>query len=116
MTKFRWVILFLLFFATSVNYLDRMVMGILAPDLQKAYNITDVDYARINSAFALSYAGGQLFCGRFLDLIGVNLVFALALVGGSIASISHAFARPAFVFGPPRGLLGVAESPIFPAS
>src|SRR3954470_22107448 len=116
MTKFRWVILFLLFFATSVNYLDRMVMGILAPDLQKLYNITDVDYGRINSAFALSYAGGQLVCGRILDLIGVKLGFALALVAWSGASILHAFARSALGFGLARGLLGVAESPNFPAS
>jgi ACS family hexuronate transporter-like MFS transporter len=116
MTKFRWVILFLLFFATSVNYLDRMVMGILAPDLQKLYNITDIDYGRINAAFALCYAGGQLVCGRILDVIGVKVGFALALVLWSVASISHAFARSALGFGLARGFLGVAESPNFPAS
>lgn len=116
MTKFRWVILFLLFFATSVNYLDRMVMGILAPDLQKLYSITDVEYGRINAAFALSYAGGQFVCGRILDLIGVKLGFALALVLWSMASISHAFARSALGFGLARGFLGIAESPNFPAS
>lgn len=115
-SRFRWVILGLVFFATTVNYLDRMVMGILAPDLQKLYSITDVQYGYIQGAFALSYAFGQLICGGLLDLIGVKLGFALALTGWSIASIAHAFARGPWGFGIARSLLGVAESPNFPAA
>ena len=114
-TRFRWVILFLLFFATTVNYLDRMVMGILATDLQKLFSITDIEYGKIQSAFALSYAFGQLICGRLLDIVGVKAGFAFALIAWSVASILHAFARTPLHFGLARGLLGVAESPNFPA-
>lgn len=115
-SRFRWVILGLVFFATTVNYLDRMVMGILAPDLQKLYHITDVEYGYIQSAFALSYAFGQLLAGNWLDRVGVRFGFALALLGWSLASIGHAIARGALGFGIMRGLLGVAESPNFPAA
>ena len=115
-SRFRWVILGLVFFATTVNYLDRMVMGILAPDLQKLYAITDVEYGKIQSAFALCYAFGQLASGGILDRIGVRLGFTLALVGWSAASMLHAVARSALGFGIMRGLLGIAESPNFPAA
>src|SRR5688572_2101829 len=115
-THFRWVILALVFFATTINYLDRMVMGILAPELQKLYAITDQQYGYIQSAFALSYAFGQLVCGRLLDVVGVKMGFALALAAWSIASIVHAFARGPVGFGFARAFLGVAESPNFPAA
>jgi ACS family hexuronate transporter-like MFS transporter len=114
-TRFRWVILFLLFFATTVNYLDRNVMGLLAPTLKSTYSISDVEYGRINSAFAACYAAGQLVAGAILDKIGVKLGFALALVGWSVASILHVFARSGLGFGMARGLLGLMESPNFPA-
>ena len=115
-SRFRWVVLGLVFFATTVNYLDRLVMGILAPDLQQRYQITDVQYGYIQAAFALAYAFGQMGAGRLLDRIGVRLGFALALLAWSLASIGHAFARSALGFGIVRGLLGAAESPNFPAA
>src|SRR5688572_32425124 len=102
-SHFRWVILFLIFFATTVNYLDRMVMGILAPDLQKLYGISDFAYGKIQSAFAICYAFGQLFCGCILDLIGVRAGFAIALVAWSAASMLHALARTPLGFGIARG-------------
>src|SRR3954463_4041838 len=86
-SRFRWVILGLVFFATTVNYLDRMVMGILAPDLQRLYSITDEQYGWIQSTFAMSYALGQLASGRFLDIIGVRLGYAFALAAWSLSSI-----------------------------
>src|ERR1051325_4507535 len=115
-THFRWVILGLLFFATTINYLDRMVMGILAPDLQKLYSITDVQYGWIQSAFALSYAFGQLVAGAILDVIGVRAGFALALIAWSAASMMHAFAHGPRSFQLVRAFLGIAESPNFPAA
>lgn len=115
-SRFRWVILGLVFFATTVNYLDRLVMGILAPDLQKLFSISDVQYGYIQSAFALSYAFGQLISGGVLDRIGVRIGFTLALLAWSGASIGHALARGAWSFGLMRGLLGFAESPNFPAA
>src|SRR5687767_3640633 len=83
-THFRWLILGLVFFGTTLNYLDRLVMGILAPDLQRQYHISDIQYGYIQSAFALSYAFGQLLSGRFLDTIGTRIGYATALTGWSI--------------------------------
>lgn len=114
-TNFRWVILGLLFFATTVNYLDRMVIGLLAPDLQAAYDISDKQYGKIQSAFALAYAAGQLVSGALLDLIGVRAGFAIALIAWSAASIGHAFAYSFQTFRLARTFLGIAESPNFPA-
>jgi ACS family hexuronate transporter-like MFS transporter len=115
-SNFRWVILGLLFFATTINYLDRNVMGILAKDLKELFLISDSQYGDIQSAFALAYACGQLVCGRLLDIIGVRAGFALALVLWCVASMSHALAGSAFGFKLARIFLGVAESPNFPAS
>lgn len=116
MTRVRWWILGLLFFGTSLNYLDRMVMGILAPDLQKQYLISDVQYSYIQSAFALSYAFGQMFSGRFLDGVGTRIGYATALFAWSLSSMFHAVVRGAWGFGIMRGLLGISESPAFPAA
>lgn len=115
-THFRWVILALFFFGTTVNYLDRMVMGILAPDLQKAYAITDAQYGYIQSAFALAYAFGQLGSGNMLDRVGIRVGYAVALAAWSVASILHVLARGPWSFGFMRALLGVSESPNFPAA
>jgi ACS family hexuronate transporter-like MFS transporter len=116
MTRARWWILGLLFFGTTLNYLDRMVMGILAPDLQRQYLISDVQYGYIQSAFAFFYAFGQVFSGRLLDLIGTRTGYALSLAAWSFASMSHAFARGFIGFRVVRALLGLAESPAFPTA
>src|SRR5665811_513822 len=79
MTHFRWVILFLVFFGSTINYVDRLVMGILAPDLQKLYSISDVQYGYIQSAFAFTYAIGQLISGGLLDWFGMRIGYAVSL-------------------------------------
>jgi ACS family hexuronate transporter-like MFS transporter len=116
MTRVRWVILGLVFLGTTLNYLDRLVMGILAPDLQVQYHISNVEYGYIQSTFALSYAFGQLIAGGLLDRFGTRIGYAVALASWSVASILHAFARSAVGFGVMRGLLGLSESPAFPAA
>src|SRR5690242_474833 len=116
MTRFRWVILFLVFLAATINILDRMVMGILAPDLQRIFQIDNVHYGYIQSTFAMSYAAGQLMSGGILDKFGTRVVFAIALTGWSMASMLHAAARGAGSFIAMRGILGVSESPAFPAA
>ena len=116
MTRVRWFILALLFFGTSLNYLDRQVMGILAPDLQLKYTISDTEYGYIQAAFAFCYAFGQLFSGRMLDAIGTRMGYALSLGAWSIAAMFHAVARGAWGFGIVRGFLGISESPAFPAA
>ncbi|MGA2499890.1 MAG: MFS transporter [Tepidisphaeraceae bacterium] len=116
MTHFRWVILGLLFLGTTVNYVDRLVMGILAPDLQARYQISNDSYGTINAAFTMCYAIGQLLSGRLLDRIGTRIGYGLALASWGISSLAHALARSTLGFGVVRGMLGLSESPNFPAS
>jgi len=96
MTRFRWVILTLVFLGTTLNYLDRLVMGILAPDLQSLYAISNQAYGNIQSAFAMSYAIGQLISGGLLDRFGTRLGYAVALAAWSASSMLHALARRSF--------------------
>src|SRR4051812_19811479 len=90
---FRWVILTLVFAAITINYIDRMVLGILADDLKAMFHISHQQYGVITSAFGLSYALGQAASGRWLDKIGTRVGYSIALLGWSIASMLHAFAR-----------------------
>jgi ACS family hexuronate transporter-like MFS transporter len=115
-THFRWIILLLVFLGSTINYVDRLVMGILAPDLQKRYAITDLQYGYIQSTFAFVYAIGQCISGGLLDRIGMRLGYAVSLTFWSLTSMAHALARGAMSFGFMRGLLGFAESPFYPGA
>jgi MFS transporter, ACS family, aldohexuronate transporter len=109
--KFRWVICGLLFFATTINYIDRQVIGILKPTLQQELGWTEVDYGDIVFAFQLAYAVGLLLAGRMMDRLGTKLGFTVAIVVWSIAAIAHA--EVAF-YGPAAaavlGLVGLSYS------
>lgn len=113
---YRWRICALLFFATTLNYLDRQVLGILAPDLQRTLHWSEVDYGNIVAAFKLAYAIGLLGMGRFLDLVGVRRGFAAGLTAWSFAGAAHALANTVGSFAIARGALGVAEAVNFPAA
>lgn len=115
-TRFRWTIVALLFFATTINYVDRQVLGILAPTLQKELGWTDVDYGAIASWFTLGYALGYLGIGRLLDRIGTRVGFAASVAVWSIAAMSHALVTSTAGFGAARLALGLGESGNFPAS
>ena len=114
--RYRWRIVALLFFATTINYLDRQVIGILAPDLQRIFTWSDVEYATIVSAFKIAYGIGLVTMGGLLDRIGTRKGFALSLTGWSIASAAHAFAGSVFGFAAARFALGFAEAANFPAA
>lgn len=114
--RYRWTIVTLLFFATTINYIDRQVLGILAPTLQTELGWTDVDYGAIVSWFTFAYALGYLGIGRLLDKIGTRLGFAISVTVWSIASMAHALASSATGFGAARFALGLGESGNFPAS
>ena len=96
--KFRWVICGLLFFATTINYIDRQVLGILAPDLQKEIGWSELDYGRIVIAFQASYAVMMLVWGKILDRIGTKLGLGIAVAWWSFAAMGTAFARSAMTF------------------
>ena len=114
--RVRWIICALLFFAATINYIDRQVLGILAPDLQKEIGWTELDYGRIVIAFQVAYAVMMLVWGRLLDKIGTKVGFAIAVVWWSLAAMGTALARSAAAFGAARFLLGVGEAANFPAS
>ncbi|MFL5486479.1 MAG: MFS transporter [Gemmatimonadaceae bacterium] len=115
-SSYRWTICALLFVATTINYVDRQVLGILAPTLQRDLHWSETDYGDIVSWFSFAYAFGFLVAGRVIDWIGVRRGLATAVVAWSIAAMGHAFARTAAGFSIARAALGVSESAIFPGS
>jgi ACS family hexuronate transporter-like MFS transporter len=116
MTSVRWRICALLFFATTINYMDRQVLGVLAPLLQTKIGWNEIQYGYIVGAFQAAYALGLLVVGNIIDRIGVRLGYALAIGLWSVAAISHSLARSALSFGFSRFFLGLGESGNFPAA
>src|SRR5687768_6723206 len=115
-SRYKWTICALLFVATTINYIDRQVLGILAPTLQRELAWSESDYGDIVSWFSFAYAFGFLVAGRVMDTIGVRRGLAAAVVAWSLAAIGHAFARTAAGFSIARAMLGIGESAIFPGS
>ena len=114
--KYRWTICALVFFATTVNYLDRQVLSLLKDRLEVQFNWSDSDYANIVSVFQFVYAISMLFAGRLIDWLGTKLGYALSLVVWSIGAMVHAFAKGTGGFMFARGVLGFGESGNFPAA
>ncbi len=115
--NYRWLILSLIFFATTINYLDRQVISLLKDDyLEKIFQWRESDYANIVIAFQLAYAIGMLGMGWFIDRIGTKLGYAISLAIWSLAAIGHAMARSTIGFMAARGILGLSEAGNFPAA
>jgi ACS family hexuronate transporter-like MFS transporter len=114
--RVRWGICALLFFATTINYVDRSVLGILAPTLRSEIGWTDGDYGRISAAFTLAYAIGFLFAGPLIDRVGTRVGYALYLIVWSMAAAAHALVATPLGFGAARFALGLGESGNFPAA
>ena len=114
--RFRWTICALLFFATTVNYADRQILGILAPTLQREIGWSEAQYGLIVTAFQGAYAIGLLGIGRFIDRVGTRLGYSLALAWWSIATMMHGLATSALGFGCARFLLGLGQAGNFPAA
>lgn len=113
--NYRWVICTLLFFATTINYIDRQVIGLLKPTLEAEFNWTEMDYGYIVMVFAAMYALGYVLFGTFIDKVGTKIGYAVSVSVWSLAAMLHAVARSALGFGLARGLLGLAEAGNFPA-
>jgi len=114
--KYRWTICSLIFFATTINYLDRAVISLLKSTLTAEMHWNDGDYANVEIAFKISYAIGLLLAGKFIDSIGTKKGYAWATGLWSISAVAHAFANSVFGFGVARAALGVTEAGNFPAA
>jgi len=120
--RYRWTICGLVFFATTVNYLDRNVLGLLKPTLsaQGVFGQDKADqelmYSYVVICFQIAYAVGMLIAGRVIDRVGTKRGYAVSLFGWSFAAIGHAFGHHTWSFGFWRGLLGLTEAGNFPAA
>jgi len=114
--NYRWIIVVLLFTATTINYLDRQIIGLLKPILEKEFVWTETDFARIVMAFTAAYAIGLLLFGWLIDKIGTKLGYSITIVFWSVAGMLHAVARSAFGFGVARVGLGLGEAGNYPAA
>lgn len=113
---YRWIICALLFFATTINYMDRQVISVLKPTLQEELGWSEIDYGNIVFCFQLAYAAGYLLGGRLMDRLGVRLGFSLAVTFWSAAAMAHGLVRSVVGFGIARLGLGLAEGGNFPGA
>jgi MFS transporter, ACS family, hexuronate transporter len=113
---YRWTICALLFAATTLNYVDRQVLGVLGPTLQRELHWTESQYGDVVSWFSLPYAIAFAFVGRWLDRVGVRRGLGAAVIVWSLAAAAHAFARTTAGFSVARAALGLTESANFPGS
>lgn len=111
----RWGIATMLFFVSALNYLDRQVLSVLAPTIQKELGLTDMDYSFITSAFLLSYTIMYAISGTIIDRLGTKKGFFWFVGGWSVANVLHGFAKTVMQFSIFRFFLGAAESANFPA-
>jgi MFS transporter, ACS family, hexuronate transporter len=120
--RHRWTICALVFAATTINYLDRNVLGLLKPVLSAAGVFgadkadQELNYSTVVICFQIAYAAGMLFAGKIIDKIGTKSGYAWSLIGWSVAAIGHAFGHHTWSFGFWRAALGVTEAGNFPAA
>ncbi|GAB3741092.1 MFS transporter [Spirosoma lituiforme] len=115
-SNYRWVIVALLFFATTINYLDRQVISLLKPILEKEFSWTESDYGNIVTVFTFFYGASTLLAGYIIDRIGTKLGYIGAILVWSLAAMGHALAGSTFGFMVARAFLGFGEAGNFPAS
>ena len=115
-SNYRWTVCALIFFATTINYLDRQVIGILKPLLESDLNIGEIQYANIVTIFQLFYGFSMLLAGRLIDKFGTKIGYGISVLLWSIAAMGHSLAKGVIGFGFWRALLGISESGNFPAA
>lgn len=112
----RWSICAMLFFATSINYMDRQVLGILAPLLQRTIGWSESQYGYIIGGFQVAYAVGMVLSGRLIDRIGTRIGYALVMGVWSLSAMAHSLVSTVLGFGIARFFLGLGEAGNFPAA
>jgi len=114
--RYRWVICALLFFATTINYVDRQVFGLLKTTLQGELGWNEIDYSNVAFAFTTAYAIGLVLVGRLMDWLGTRKGFSLAIIFWSLAAMGHGFVQSVMGFSAARFALGLGEAGNFPAA
>ncbi|HEY2842022.1 MAG TPA: MFS transporter [Bryobacteraceae bacterium] len=114
--SYRWRICALLFFATTINYIDRQVLGVLAPYLQPIIGWNEIQYGYIVAAFQGAYAIGLLAVGGLIDRLGTRIGYAIAISIWSLAAMSHSLVHSVLGFAAARFMLGLGEAGNFPAA
>jgi MFS transporter, ACS family, hexuronate transporter len=113
--RYRWMIVALLFFATTVNYIDRTMLGLLKTDLSKEFGWSEDDYGNIVTAFQAAYAFGFLLMGWLIDKLGPKIGYAIAITIWTVGHVAHGFSSSIAAFMASRVVLGVGEAGHFPA-
>lgn len=114
--RYRWTVCSLIFFATTINYMDRMVIGLLEPTLKAQFGWTDFDFGKINGIFQAFYAAGLLLFGAIIDRVGSKIGYALSIIGWSLSAMGHALATATGGFTVARSALGLSEGGNFPSA
>lgn len=114
--NYRWFVVVLLLTATTINYLDRQIIGLLKPVLEVEFSWTETDFARIVMAFTAAYAVGLLISGGLIDRVGTRVGYTVTVIIWSVSGMLHALARSAWGFGLARVGLGLGEAGNFPAA
>src|SRR5512140_3200350 len=116
MTRVRWSMLALLFFATTINYLDRIVFSVLIPVIRQEMHIDPQHYGYLTSSFQLAYMFGFLAMGKLVDRFGTKIGYAISIVWWSAAAAAHVLATSVFGLAFWRAMLGFGESGNFPSA
>jgi ACS family hexuronate transporter-like MFS transporter len=114
--RYRWLVCSLLFFATTVNYMDRQILALLKPILDSELKWTNAEYGMVNSWFQLAYAVGVLSFGAFIDRVGTKIGYAVSITAWSLAAMSHALVGSVGGFVGARVALGLGEGGNFPSA
>src|SRR6478609_3836849 len=114
--RYRWLICLLLFFGTSINYIDRQILSLLKPILDDQLHWTNAEYGSVNAAFQASYAIGLLLFGPFVDRFGTKIGYAVSIAAWSLAALGHGFVGSVSGFFRARVALGVSEGGNFPSA
>jgi ACS family hexuronate transporter-like MFS transporter len=114
--RYRWVVCSLLFFATTINYIDRQILSLLKPILDGQLGWTNAEFGQVNAAFQASYAVGLLLFGALIDRVGTRIGYALSIAAWSAAAISHAAVGSIAGFFRARVALGLGEGGNFPSA
>jgi len=114
--NYRWQILTLLFFATTINYIDRQIIGLLKPYISEELGWSEADYGYIVTAFQIAYAIGLITTGRFIDKFGTRIGYSWAVIIWSIAGMAHSAVHSLFGFATAPFTLVFGEAANFPAA